>query len=51
MLFGAGVWLSVLVGEVVPGAHADLCDLVEGSSGVVRAAIEGEGPGAKLVTA
>jgi hypothetical protein len=35
----------------VPGAHADVCDLVVGSSGVVRAACGGEGPGAKLVTA
>lgn len=25
-----GVGLSALVGEVVPGAHADLCDLVKG---------------------
>jgi hypothetical protein len=44
--------LSVVVAEKrVPGAHADVCDLIVGSSGVVRAACGGEGPGAKLVTA
>jgi hypothetical protein len=43
-MLDAVVVSTVLAGGWVPGAHADVCDLaIEGSSGVVRAAVEAKG--------